>query len=106
MPMKKSTTRKKWIDPNEAPHLDRERFARGEIREGDRLIRPGRPKSDSPKEAVSLRLDPDVLAHYRATGPGWQSRINKDLRKAAKLKARESGLLPPSYTTTGNVTDC
>lgn len=88
MPTKKRTTKKKWIDPDEAPHLDREWFARGEIREGDRLIRPGRPKTETPKEAINIRLDPDVLAHYRAAGPGWQSRINKDLRKAAKLKAR------------------
>jgi len=34
---------------------------------------------------VSLRLDPDVLAHFRGTGPGWQSRINAALRKLAKL---------------------
>jgi uncharacterized protein (DUF4415 family) len=34
---------------------------------------------------VNLRLDPDVLAHFRATGPGWQSRINEALRKAAGL---------------------
>jgi len=26
-----------------------------------------------------------VLAHFRATGPGWQSRINAALRKAAKV---------------------
>lgn len=88
MPTKKRTSKSKWVDPDDAPHLDREWFERGEIREGDRLLRPGRPKSDSPKEAVSIRLDPDVLAHYRATGPGWQSRINEDLRKAAKLKVR------------------
>ena len=85
---KKRTTKKKWIDPDEAPHLDREWFAHGEIRDGDRLIRLGRPKSDAPKEAVCLRLDPEVVAHYRKTGPGGQSRINEDLRKAAKLKAR------------------
>jgi len=34
---------------------------------------------------VSLRLDPDVLAHFRRSGRGWQSRINAVLRKAAKL---------------------
>jgi uncharacterized protein (DUF4415 family) len=34
---------------------------------------------------VSLRLDPDVLAHFRRSGRGWQSRINAALRKAAKL---------------------
>ena len=32
-----------------------------------------------------MRLDSDVLAHFRKGGPGWQSRINATLRKAAKL---------------------
>ena len=35
------------------------------------------------KEAVSLRIDQDVLEHFRAAGPGWQDRINAVLRKAA-----------------------
>jgi uncharacterized protein (DUF4415 family) len=56
--------------------------------EGDKLIRRGgRPKKVAPKQAVNIRLDPDVLAHFRATGRGWQSRINAALRKAAKLRA-------------------
>ena len=41
----------------------------------------GRPKSSSPKVAVSLRLDQSVVAHFRAGGPGWQTRINAALRK-------------------------
>ena len=46
---------------------------------------PGRPKGSttSTKSLVSLRLDNDVLEKFRATGPGWQSRINEALRKAA-----------------------
>jgi uncharacterized protein (DUF4415 family) len=35
---------------------------------------------------LSLRLDPDVLEHFRASGPGWQSRINAALRKLAGLR--------------------
>jgi len=89
MPTKKLTTADKWIDPDDAPHLDRDWFERAEIREGDRIIRParpaGRPKSEAPKEAIHIRLDADLVAHYRGTGPGWQSRINAVLRKAAKL---------------------
>jgi uncharacterized protein (DUF4415 family) len=77
-----------WIDPDDAPRLDRDWFQRAEIWDGDKLIRRGRPKSDAPKQATSLRLDPDVLEHYRATGPGWQSRINQALRKAAGLGKR------------------
>jgi len=89
MRTKKNIIASKWVDPDDAPHLDRDWFERAEIREGDRLIRParpiGRPKKAAPKEAVSIRLDADVLAHFRATGPGWQSRINDALRKAAGL---------------------
>ena len=40
-------------------------------------------KAAAPKRAINIRLDPDVLAHFRATGRGWQSRINAALRKAA-----------------------
>lgn len=45
----------------------------------------GRPSVDRPKQQVSLRLDPDVIAAYKRTGKGWQGRINDILRKAAKL---------------------
>ena len=45
-----------------------------------------RGKQKAPTErAVSVRLDPDVLEAYKATGAKWQSRINNDLRKAMKL---------------------
>lgn len=42
---------------------------------------PGRPAGHT-KEQVTLRLDKDLLAHFRAGGPGWQSRVNEALRKA------------------------
>ncbi|MBI1207217.1 MAG: hypothetical protein GC191_08005 [Azospirillum sp.] len=45
----------------------------------------GRPPAAKRKQAVNLRLDPDVLAHFKAEGPGWQSRINEALRKVAGL---------------------
>ena len=35
------------------------------------------------KEQVTLRIDQDVLEHFREGGPGWQDRINEALRKAA-----------------------
>jgi uncharacterized protein (DUF4415 family) len=38
---------------------------------------------------ISLRLDRDVIAHFRRSGRGWQSRINAALRKAAKLPAEK-----------------
>jgi uncharacterized protein (DUF4415 family) len=42
----------------------------------------GRPKLDAPKKLVTLRLDQDVIEKFRATGRGWQSRINEVLKHA------------------------
>ncbi len=45
----------------------------------------GRPKSDTTKQQITLRIDRDVLEKFRSTGDGWQRRINDALRKAAKV---------------------
>lgn len=42
----------------------------------------GRPPLASPKVATKIRLSADVLARFRATGSGWQTRIDETLRKA------------------------
>ncbi|WP_051660765.1 BrnA antitoxin family protein [Bosea sp. 117] len=39
------------------------------------------PQKRSTKQQVTLRLDRDVVDYFRATGDGWQSRINEALRK-------------------------
>ena len=44
-----------------------------------------RLKAENPKVAVSLRLDQDVVARFKASGPGWQTRMNRALHEAAKL---------------------
>ena len=72
---------------DEAPELTEAMLDRAEIRHGDKIIRRGRPPLENPKEAVKLRLDHDVLAAYRRTGSGLQTRINADLRKAARKLA-------------------
>lgn len=45
----------------------------------------GRPKLENPKVAVSLRLDQEIVARFKASGPGWQTRMNDALRDAAGL---------------------
>ena len=88
MRRKKESDASEWVDPDDAPEITAEMMARADLYHGDKLIRrdPGRPPSAAPKQAVKLRLDADVLAHFRETGPGWQTRINETLRRAAKLK--------------------
>ncbi|MFN3779346.1 MAG: BrnA antitoxin family protein [Brevundimonas aurantiaca] len=79
-----------WVDPDDAPAWTPDVFDRAQITKGDTVIKAatgtlkrGRPKAEVTKEQVSLRLDRDVLAKWRATGPGWQGRINELLRKTA-----------------------
>lgn len=83
----------------EMPEWTGDQIDRAEFAIGGKVVRPargtltrppGRPKSAASKRSVHLRLSPDVLDHFRATGPGWQTRIDEALRKAAKLGNRQS----------------
>ena len=48
----------------------------------------GRPKSANPKQLVSVRYSPEVLAFFKATGEGWQSRMDGVLRQYVSRRAR------------------
>jgi uncharacterized protein (DUF4415 family) len=87
MPRKKKSSSAAWTDPDDAPALTEKFFDRAEIRHGEKVIRRGRPPLPNSRPSVTLWLDADVLAAYRKTGDGWQTRINADLRRARKLKA-------------------
>src|SRR5262245_25085051 len=65
----------------EIRELDDEWFARAEPHVAGKRV--GRPRSATRKHAIKLRLDPQIIAAYRATGPGWQTRINAALRETA-----------------------
>lgn len=122
MPEKSDNSKPEWVDPDDAPELTDEDFARGVWFEGGEPVeeevarvlakarsgrpeddapdlstpewqakfaaapvRRGRPRTESPKVSTTIRLDADVVAHYKAGGPGWQTRINETLRHAAGL---------------------
>jgi len=77
-------------DKDDAPELTREmmkRAKRGRDVLPEAILAqfkrgPGRPLTESPKVPVSIRLDKDVVDHFKATGEGWQTRINSILREA------------------------
>ena len=81
MTVSNAVSKPDWIDPDDAPELDDEWFDRADFMIGDTVIRRGRPPGLT-KTQVSLRLDNEVLAAFRAQGPGWQSRMNEVLKKA------------------------
>ncbi|MFC3075797.1 BrnA antitoxin family protein [Shinella pollutisoli] len=63
-----------------------EKSARRPMTFGEAVRRKrGRPPAESPRRQVSIRLDPDVIEYFKATGKGWQARMNDALRKAAGL---------------------
>ncbi len=50
----------------------------------------GRPKSARTKQLVSVRYSPEVLAYFKATGEGWQSRMDGVLRKYVTRQSRRA----------------
>jgi uncharacterized protein (DUF4415 family) len=60
----------------ELPKMTDEMFARTVFK------RAGRPRSANPKQLISLRLPPEVIARWKATGPGWQTRMAERLARA------------------------
>ncbi len=69
------------------PELTDAWFEKADLHVGGKLVRRGRPPSASRKEAVSIRLSPDVLDHFRSAGAGWQTRIDEALRDWIKRTA-------------------
>lgn len=59
----------------ELPELTEEMLSRATVNKG------GRPRSANPRQLISLRLPADVVARWRATGPGWQTRMAERLSK-------------------------
>jgi uncharacterized protein (DUF4415 family) len=67
--------RMKPAEHKDLPELTDEMLARAVVRKG------GRPRSANPRQLISLRLPVEVIARWRATGPGWQTRMAERLSK-------------------------
>jgi uncharacterized protein (DUF4415 family) len=50
----------------------------------------GRPRSEAPKVLISIRLDPEVVAGFKAQGPGWQTRMNAVLAESLKCDKKSA----------------
>ena len=50
----------------------------------------GRPKSESKKLLVSVRYSPEVVAYFKSTGEGWQSRMDGVLREYVEKQSRRA----------------
>jgi uncharacterized protein (DUF4415 family) len=97
MSVKSKNTPQPWIDPDDAPELTDEFFAKGVWRIGGRIVtreeasiedkkRRGRPAAITTKVSTTIRFDSDLLAAFKADGNGWQTRMNDALRDWIKVK--------------------
>jgi len=97
MTAKKRVTRPTWksrlaqvdahvirpLEYDEIPELTDEMFARAVFRKG------GRPVSSDPRKLITIRLPVSVIEKWRATGPGWQTRMADRLAKSPIPRGKE-----------------
>lgn len=79
------STKRDWIDPDDAPELNDEWFERADLYRGEVLVQRGRPKG-SAKVSTTVRFDTDIIDAFRRDGPGWQTRMNAALREWLERK--------------------
>jgi uncharacterized protein (DUF4415 family) len=99
MTAKKPASKRVWVDPDDAPEWTEVQFARAEVAVGGKVASPaegtlrrgrGRPKKADAKVHIHIRLSPQVLGHFRSSGPGWQTRIDAVLRSWVKRHRKPS----------------
>ena len=76
---------------SDPPEVTAEWIAGADAYRGTKLVRRGRPKLQHPRRLLSLRLPPDVIANWKATGPGWQTRMAEVLEKSTPKLRRSAG---------------
>jgi uncharacterized protein (DUF4415 family) len=78
-------------DPDMPAEITDAWIAGADLYQGNKLVRRGRPKLADPRQLLSLRLPAQVIARWKATGPGWQTRMAEALEKSAPKARRAAG---------------
>lgn len=78
-------------DPEDGPYDPNDEAATEAWLSQAIIRRPGQrgPQKSPVKKQVSLRLSPEVIAHFKAKGRGWQTRIDETLKRAIEPKRRK-----------------
>jgi uncharacterized protein (DUF4415 family) len=80
MSAKSNDLKSTWVDNDDAHELDDSFFARADLSKGGKTVRRGRPVSSNPKTRITIRCSPEVVEAFRATGNGWQTRMDEALK--------------------------
>ncbi len=78
------------LHDQDLPEITDDWIASADLYHGEKLVRRGRPKLENPRQLLSLRLPPQIIARWKASGPGWQTRMADALEKSAP-KSRAAG---------------
>jgi uncharacterized protein (DUF4415 family) len=79
MSVNKTSTGTAWVDPDGAQELSEAFFERADEYVGQKLVRRGRPRASVVRQRITIRLEHDVVQQFKASGPGWQTRMNSAL---------------------------
>jgi uncharacterized protein (DUF4415 family) len=85
---KSKGSRRTWRDPDDAPEITDQWVADADVYSGKKLVRRGRPAGTAKKTQTTVRISNEVLKFFRASGPGWQTRMDEALRKYVAARRR------------------
>jgi uncharacterized protein (DUF4415 family) len=85
---KSKGSRRTWRDPDDAPEITGQWVADADVYSGKKLVRRGRPAGTAKKTQTTVRISNEVLKFFRASGPGWQTRMDEALRKYVAARRR------------------
>jgi len=91
MTAKRKSSSNTSATPEEAPEINDAWIAGADLYDGTKLIRRGRPKLANPRKLLSLRLPPEIIARWKASGPGWQTRMAEVLERTTPRRRRSDG---------------
>jgi uncharacterized protein (DUF4415 family) len=91
----KPSTGTDWTDPDDAPDLSTPEY---QAKLAATPVRRGRPKSESPKVRVGFRLSAELVEQIRASGPGYNARVEKVLREGFFDSRSKAGGTPTKST--------
>ena len=76
---------------DEAPLITDSWIEEADLHLGQKTVRRGRPRVANPRRLLSLRLPPEVIASWKATGPGWQTRMAEVLERSTPKVRKHAG---------------
>ena len=91
MSAKRKKSARTSTSSDDLPEITAEWLAGADMYDGKKLVRRGRPPLENPRKLLSLRLQPQVIAKWKASGPGWQTRMAKVLEQSAPKSRRSVG---------------